>query len=128
LAGAALVLLGLIPLVESFARFAWKGFGTPAPIAPTTKLVVTGFYRRVRNPMYIGVVTIVLGEGLILSDVRLVVLAAGLWLLFHLFVLVYEEPALTRSFGDDYAAFKANVPRWLPRLTPWDGPAKNQAS
>ncbi len=70
LAGAALMLLGLILLVESFARFVWKGFGTPAPIAPPTKLVMTGFYRRVRNPIYVGLVTIVFGEALILGDNR----------------------------------------------------------
>jgi protein-S-isoprenylcysteine O-methyltransferase Ste14 len=103
LAGAALVLLGLILLVESFARFVWKGFGTPAPIAPPTKLVMTGFY-------------------------RLVVYAAILWLFFHFWVLVIEEPTLERSFGDEFANFKANVPRWLPRLTPWAGSAKDQAS
>ena len=120
LAGAALVLLGLILLVESFARFVWKGFGTPAPIAPPTKLVMTGFYRRVRNPIYVGLVTIVFGEALILGDDRLVVYAAILWLFFHFWVLVIEEPTLERSFGDEFANFKANVPRWLPRLgTSW---------
>jgi len=128
LAGAALVLLGLILLVESFARFVWKGFGTPAPIAPPTKLVMTGFYRRVRNPIYVGLVTIVFGEALILGDDRLVVYAAILWLFFHFWVLVIEEPTLERSFGDEFANFKANVPRWLPRLTPWAGSAKDQAS
>jgi protein-S-isoprenylcysteine O-methyltransferase Ste14 len=128
LAGAALVLLGLILLVESFARFVWKGFGTPAPIAPPTKLVMTGFYRRVRNPIYVGLVTIVFGEALILGDARLVVYAAILWLFFHFWVLVIEEPTLERSFGDEFANFKANVPRWLPRLTPWAGFAKDQAS
>jgi Phospholipid methyltransferase len=110
------------------ARFVWKGFGTPAPIAPPTKLVMTGFYRRVRNPIYVGLVTIVFGEALILGDARLVVYAAILWLFFHFWVLVIEEPTLERSFGDEFANFKANVPRWLPRPTPWAGSAKDQAS
>ena len=128
LAGAAPVFVGLVLLVESFARFVWKGFGTPAPIAPPTKLVMTGFYRRVRNPIYVGLVAIAFGEALILGDGRLVVYAAILWLFFHLWVLVIEEPTLERSFGDEFANFKANVPRWLPRLTPWAGPAKDKGS
>jgi protein-S-isoprenylcysteine O-methyltransferase Ste14 len=128
LVGAALVLLGLILLVESFARFVWKGFGTPAPIAPPTKLVMTGFYRHVRNPIYVGLVAIAFGEALILGNDRLVAYAAILWLFFHFWVLVIEEPTLERSFGDEFANFKANVPRWLPRLTPWAGSAKDQAS
>jgi len=128
LAGAALVLIGLILLVESFARFVWKGFGTPAPIAPPTKLVMTGFYRRVRNPIYVGLVTIAFGEALILGDDRLVVYAAILWLFFHFWVVFIEEPTLESSFGDEFANFKANVPRWLPRLTPWAGSAKDQAN
>ena len=127
LAGAALVLLGLILLVECFARFVWKGFGTPAPVAPPTKLVMTGFYRRVRNPIYVGLIAIVLGEALILGDDRLVVYAAILWLFFHIWVLLIEEPTLERSFGDEFATYKANVPRWLPRLTPWAGSANDKA-
>lgn len=125
--GAALVFLGLIPLVESFARFVWKGFGTPAPVAPPTKLVVSGFYSRVRNPIYAALVAIVIGEALILGDEGLLVYAAILWLFFHVWVLAIEEPALGSSFGEEFATFKANVPRWLPRLTPWPGPAKVQA-
>jgi len=128
LAGAALVILGLIPLVESFSRFVWKGFGTPAPVAPPTKLVVSGFYRRVRNPMYVGLVVILIGEALLLGDERLFAWAAVLWLFFHLWVLIIEEPTLRHSFGDEYATFKANVPRWLPRLRPWNGLPKDQAT
>ena len=128
LAGASLVLLGLIPLVESFARFVWKGFGTPAPVAPPTKLVVSGFYSRVRNPIYVALIAIVTGEALILGDERLLVYAGILWLFFHVWVLAIEEPSLGSSFGDEFATFKANVPRWLPRLTAWAGPAKGQAS
>ena len=120
-AGVALAIVGLILLVESFARFVWKGFGTPAPVAPPTKLVVTGFYRRVRNPIYVGLIAIALGEALILGDDRLVFYAAILWLFFHVWVLIIEEPTLMRSFGDEFATFKANVPRWLPRFTPWPG-------
>ena len=123
--GAALVFLGLIPLVESFTRFVWNGFGTPAPVAPPTKLVVSGFYSRVRNPIYVALVTIIIGQALILGDESMFVYAAILWLFFHVWVLVIEEPTLGSSFGDEFATFKANVPRWLPRLTPWAGPGSS---
>jgi len=119
LAGALLLGLGLAVLLECFARFALVGLGTPAPVMPTRGLVVTGLYRHVRNPMYLAVTAIVVGQALILGDARLLVYAAGLWLLFHLFVLAYEEPTLRHSFPEDYEAFFGNVPRWLPRLRPW---------
>lgn len=121
LAGALLVGLGLAALLESFARFALVGLGTPAPVLPTQRLVVTGLYRHVRNPMYLAVTALVLGQALMFGDARLLVYAACLWLIFHLFVLAYEEPTLRRSFPQDYEAFVRNVPRWLPRLRPWHG-------
>ncbi|MEQ1755318.1 MAG: isoprenylcysteine carboxylmethyltransferase family protein [Micropepsaceae bacterium] len=117
--GGVLVFLGLVPLLNSFLRFALEGLGTPAPIAPPQHLVVTGFYRHVRNPMYVGVVAIVLGEALLLGAVALLWYAAVVWLGFHLFVLGYEEPTLDHSFGDEYKTYRENVPRWLPRLMPW---------
>ena len=119
LAGTVLVLLGLVPLLNSFVRFAFEGLGTQAPIAPPQRLVVTGFYRRVRNPIYVGLVAIILGEALLLGEVRLLCYAVVVWLSFHLVVLGYEEPTLRRSFGDDYNRYSENVPRWLPRLTAW---------
>lgn len=119
--GAALIVLGLIPLLESFARFALKGVGTPAPVFPTKHLVVSGFYRHVRNPMYVGVVGAILGQALLFGDIRLLVYAGVIWLAFHVFVLGYEEPALRRQFGAEYATFRQHVPRWIPRLRPWKG-------
>jgi protein-S-isoprenylcysteine O-methyltransferase Ste14 len=117
--GFFLILLGLVPLVESFARFALVGLGTPAPVAPTRHLVVTGFYRYVRNPMYLGVLAIILGNGLIIGSVAVFAYAALIALGFALFVLGYEEPTLRRQYGAEYEAFCKNVPRWIPRLTPW---------
>ncbi len=117
--GIVLLVAGLVPLLESFVRFALEGMGTPAPIAPPRHLVVGGFYRYVRNPMYVGVVTAILGQALYFADRRLVIYAAVVWLGFHLFVVVYEEPTLRQMFGESYGEFRANVPRWLPRLTPW---------
>lgn len=120
-AGIALIILGLTPLVESFARFAWKGLGTPAPVAPTRHLVVSGFYRYARNPMYLGVVAIVLGEALLFADVDLVVYALAAWLTMHAFVVFYEEPKLGRTYGAEYTSYCAKVPRWLPSI--WKGRA-----
>jgi protein-S-isoprenylcysteine O-methyltransferase Ste14 len=120
LIGLALIVLGLIPLLESFLRFAVKGLGTPAPVMPTRRLVVTGFYRRVRNPMYVGVVTIILGEALLAGDERLLAYAALVWLAMHLFVVFYEEPKLQATFGAEYERFRANVPRWVPRVRGWE--------
>ena len=119
LIGIVLIVAGLIPLVESFVRFAMKGAGTPAPVFPTRHLVVSGFYAHVRNPMYVGVLAIILGEALVLQSPALFVYALLVWLGFFLFVLVYEEPTLRRSFGAPYEDFCRHVPRWLPRLTPW---------
>ena len=117
--GLALIAGGSYLLLECFGRFAWQGHGTPAPIAPPDRLVVTGAYRRVRNPMYVAVIALILGQAALFADLRLVGYAAAVWLGFHLFVLIYEEPTLRRAFPDDYAAFTAAVPRWRPRLRPW---------
>ncbi len=114
--GGVLVVLGAIGLLDSFARFALKGLGTPAPVFPTRHLVVTGLYRYVRNPMYVAVVSTILGQGLIFGNLRLLEYGATVWLLFHLFVLVYEEPTLRATFGPEYESFCAEVPRWIPRF------------
>ena len=119
-AGGFLIVLGIVPLVESFVRFALKGLGTPAPIFPTRRLVVTGFYRHMRNPMYFGVVTAIIGQAILFADMRLVAYAAMVWLLMHLFVVAYEEPKLHHAFGAEYDAFRDHVPRWIPRLRPWN--------
>ena len=118
-AGGILITLGSIGLVDSFTRFAVQGVGTPAPVFPTRHLVVTGLYRYVRNPMYVAVVSAILGQGLILGNATLLAYGAIVWLLFHLFVLAYEEPTLEASFGGEYGAFRAAVPRWIPWFTAW---------
>jgi protein-S-isoprenylcysteine O-methyltransferase Ste14 len=120
--GLILILAGLPGLVDSFARFALQGLGTPAPIAPTRNLVVTGLYRYVRNPMYMAVVSVILGQGVLLGERRLLVYGTLFWLVCHVFVVTYEEPTLERTFGDSYRDFRANVPRWIPRMTPWQAP------
>jgi protein-S-isoprenylcysteine O-methyltransferase Ste14 len=116
--GVLLIAAGLAGLVESFARFAWQGRGTPAPVAPTNKLIVSGFYRFVRNPMYVSVIAVIVGEALLFGQAALLAYAALAWLCFHLFVIAYEEPAMRRQFPADYAVYSAAVRRWLPRLKP----------
>ena len=122
-AGIAVIVAGLVPLVDAFARFAWQGLGTPAPIAPPTRLVVSGYYRHVRNPMYVAVVIILIGEAILFADGGVLVWAAAFWLICNVFVLAYEEPILARTFGNSYDRYRANVPRWIPRLVPWKSPA-----
>lgn len=119
--GATLIIVGLASLVESFLRFAIVGLGTPAPVAPPTRLVISGQYRYVRNPMYVAVLAIVVGQGLMLGSVVLLRYAVVLWLLVHAFVRLYEEPTLKGKFGSSYDAYRQNVRRWWPRIRPWSG-------
>jgi protein-S-isoprenylcysteine O-methyltransferase Ste14 len=119
--GALLIVVGIPVLLDSFARFALQGLGTPAPVFPTRHLVVSGLYRHVRNPIYVAVVSVIVGQGLFLGNLRLLEYGAIIWLGFHAFVLAYEEPKLRATFGAEYGAFCAHVPRWLPRLRPWRG-------
>jgi protein-S-isoprenylcysteine O-methyltransferase Ste14 len=90
-----------------------------APIAPTRRLVVSGLYRYVRNPMYLAVTAISVGQALLHGNVRLLAYGALVWCLFHAFVLLYEEPTLTAAYPAEYPAYRANVPRWIPRRLPW---------
>jgi len=117
--GALLILLGIPGLVDSFARFAIQGLGTPAPIAPTRTLVVTGLYRHVRNPMYVAVLLVIVGQAVLFADGRLIVYGALFWAACHAFVIAYEEPTLARKFGAQYEAYRTHVPRWMPRFTGW---------
>jgi protein-S-isoprenylcysteine O-methyltransferase Ste14 len=118
-AGVLLIAAGLPVLLDSFARFALQGLGTPAPIFPTRHLVVTGLYRYVRNPMYVAVVSLIVGQGLLLGNLRVLGYGLVVWLACHGFVRLYEEPMLRSTFGAEYDAFRTNVPRWIPRFHPW---------
>jgi protein-S-isoprenylcysteine O-methyltransferase Ste14 len=113
-AGGALVLLGIVPMVWSFLTFVFRGKGTAAPFDPPRLLVVSGPYRWVRNPMYLGAMTSLLGAAVYyVSPALFAYLAAfGVWA--HLFVVLYEEPRLRRTFGPAYKAYVAEVRRWLP--------------
>lgn len=119
--GALLLGVGVAVLAEAFTRFVRQGRGTPAPVAPPERLVVSGPYRYVRNPMYLAVLAGVSGQALLFGSRELLVYAAVVALGFHTFVVLYEEPTLRRRFGATYDAYRAHVPRWLPRLRPYRG-------
>ena len=120
--------LAAIPSILGFAvalrciwDFGWTGRGTPAPVAPPTRLVVVGFYRYVRNPMYVGFFTGWIGLWIIFgrANSSALIVAVVATLAVVLFVRLYEEPTLRKLFGADYELYSRNVPRWLPRLHPW---------
>lgn len=119
IAGGMIIVLSLALLIECFARFALKGSGTPAPIAPTKDLVVSGAYARVRNPMYVAVSGLIFGQALMFASAALIAYGVAIWFAFMMFVIYYEEPRLKRQFPDSYPAYFENVPRWRPRLAPW---------
>lgn len=125
--GGVLLVIGAAGLVDSFVRFALQGRGTPAPIAPPAELVVTGLYRYARNPMYICVLSAIVGQALLFGDVELLKYAGIVWLLAHTFVVAYEERALGARFGGSYDSYRSQVPRWLPRLRPWMPPVGRAA-
>jgi protein-S-isoprenylcysteine O-methyltransferase Ste14 len=120
--------LAAIPSVLGFAMalrcvwdFGWTGHGTPAPIAPPKKLVVVGFYRYVRNPMYVGFAVGWIGLWAVFGRANMAAIAAVCVVALGVqgFVLLYEEPTLRKKFGADYDEYCRNVSRWMPRLTPW---------
>jgi protein-S-isoprenylcysteine O-methyltransferase Ste14 len=114
--GVVLAAAGAIVLVHAFTRFVIDGLGTPAPIAPTERLVVSGLYRYVRNPMYLAVLAVITGQALLLSHPTLLGYAAAVAATVAGFVHWYEEPTLTRRYGIAYQRYRQTVPAWLPSL------------
>ena len=121
LAGAALFVSGLALFAWCVSLFARVGQGTLAPWDPTRKMVAAGPYRYVRNPMITGVATMLLGEALFFGSWVSALWASLFVLVNHVYFVLSEEPGLAARFGESYAVYKANVPRWIPRLTPWEG-------
>ena len=118
-AGLILLVLGAVELIKAFVRFVAEGRGTPAPIAPTERLVIGGLYRYVRNPMYLAVVSCIAGQALALRQPVLLGYAAAVWATTAAFARWYEEPALARQFGAQYEDYRRGVPAWRPRIRPW---------
>jgi protein-S-isoprenylcysteine O-methyltransferase Ste14 len=118
--GLALIGMGLALVVQTVALFVRVGKGTLAPWDPTTRLVVRGPYRRVRNPMITGVLCILVGEAALFGSVPLLTWAAAFFAVNAVYMPLVEEPGLRRRFGEGYEAYRAAVPRWIPRLRPWD--------
>jgi protein-S-isoprenylcysteine O-methyltransferase Ste14 len=120
LVGGVVVLLGLALVAWTVALFATVGRGTLAPWDPTSRLVVVGPYRHVRNPMISGVLSVLLGEAALFASLPLLFWFAAVFAVNAVYFPLVEEPGLRRRFGDEYDGYRANVPRWLPRLRPWE--------
>lgn len=117
-AGGILIVVGLVPIASSFAAFV-QARGTPVPVASPPRLVVRGFYRYVRNPIYVGFLIILAGQALLFGSRGMVEYAALAWCIGAAAVRWYEEPTLTRKFGPEYEAYRSAVRAWIPRLRPW---------
>lgn len=120
LAGSILALIGLIIMVICISAFIRIGRGTLAPWSPTKKIVITGLYRYVRNPMILGVLIVLIGEAIALWSLNLLVWAASFFVINTIYFIIYEEPDLEEKFGDEYREYKKHVSRWLPRLRPYE--------
>ncbi len=120
--GGLLIAIGVGFLLHAFARFVIEGLGTPAPVAPTERLVVGGVYRHVRNPMYLAVGATIVGQAVFFGQPALLAYAAAFGGVVFCFVRLYEEPTLAEQFGSSYERYRRAVPGWVPRLRPWRGP------
>ena len=122
--GWIVVALGAAVGLPCVWQFAWNGLGTPAPFDPPRRLVVSGPYRWVRNPMYLGMGTALIGEAVVFPNLTMTILimVALMFVFVSLFVMGYEEPTLRQMFGADYENYTRSVRRWIPRLRPFDKP------
>lgn len=111
--GGLLMALGSVVAIACILRFAAEGKGTLSPLDPTKKLVVHGLYRYSRNPMYVGVMLLLIGEAIFWWSPRLLVYSAAVFIAFNLFIFLHEEPRLRREFGADYDGYRSEVRRWI---------------
>lgn len=114
--GAIVVVCGAAMYFRCAWEFAVHGLGTPAPIAPTKFLVTTALHRYVRNPMYISVALVIVGQAALFRSLSLFLYAAAMLFIAHIFVVFYEEPTLRRQLGESYELYVRSVPRWIPKL------------
>ncbi|MGW3353181.1 methyltransferase family protein [Nonomuraea rubra] len=118
-AGVVLIAAGAGLLAWTIALFDRLGQGTLSPLEPTQRLVVSGPYRHVRNPMFSGVLAILLGEAAITRSIGVLAWFVLFWTILAILIPLVEEPKLARRFGADYDHYRDHVPRWLPRRRPW---------
>lgn len=116
-AGVPVVLLGVVLLLWCVRDFYVSGKGTLAPWDPPRKMVMVGLYRYIRNPMYASVLILVLGWGILFQSVVLWVYTGILFLSFHIRILIYEEPWLHETFGEEWQSYRRRVPRWIPFIS-----------
>ena len=119
--GLVIVAIGLFIIAQTIVTFIRIGNGTLAPWSPTRRLIVGGMYAYVRNPMILGVITVLVGESLVLVSLPILIWAIFVFVINTVYFIFSEEPGLEKRFGDEYREYKRNVPRWIPRLTPWRG-------
>lgn len=117
--GLILILSGLIVMGYTISSFIRIGKGTLAPWSPTKNFVITGLYRYMRNPMILGVLTVLVGEALSIRSKNILIWAGAFFIINTIYFIIYEEPDLEKKFGGEYHEYKKNVSRWLPRLTPF---------
>ncbi len=119
-------LLGIVPIIVGLCVYIWcawefgRARGTPAPIGPPKELVMKGLYRFTRNPMYIGVLCLLVGESWFFLSLQLFLYSGLVFIIFQLFVVLYEEPKLQSLFGESYIRYRSQVPRWF-----WDKKCRN---
>ena len=118
--GVLIALMGLSMFLYTVFLFRTIGRGTLAPWSPKQKLVIVGQYRYCRNPMITGVLTVLLGEALFFNSNNILVWAGTFFLINNVYFFLSEEPGLEERFGDDYRTYKKNVPRWIPRMRPYE--------
>lgn len=119
LIGLVILLLGLFVMGETILTFIQIGKGTLAPWSPTRKLITGGMYAYVRNPMIMGVITVLIGEAIAIASLPILIWAILVFVINTAYFIWSEEPGLEKRFGAEYVEYKKNVPRWLPRLRPW---------
>jgi len=117
--GLLLIVVGLVVMVLTISSFIRIGKGTLAPWSPTKKLVIKGLYRYVRNPMILGVLTVLLGEALTVRSENMLIWAAAFFIINNIYFIIYEEPNLEQRFGNEYREYKKHVGRWVPRSNPY---------
>jgi len=116
LTGLFIISIGLYVIIVTISTFIRIGKGTLAPWSPTKKLITGGIYGHVRNPMILGVLTVLIGEAIAILSINIFLWALIFFIINNIFFVLYEEPNLEKKFGNEYLEYKRNVPRWIPRF------------